>query len=118
MKKVLVFAAIFAAVATLAPAQTVKDILGPWEGTINAAGQEIKAQLVLSNPDDVLTLMISTPQGEQPAENVKLEGNVLSFSLKFGPAALDVAVTITGDTFAGKADSPFGPIDISGKKVS
>jgi Ca2+-binding EF-hand superfamily protein len=118
MKKVLVFAAIFAAAATWAPAQSVTDILGPWEGTINAAGQEIKAQLVLSNPNDVLTLMITTPQGEQPAENVKLEGNVLSFSLKFGPAALDIAVTVTGDTFAGQAESPFGPIDIKGKKVS
>ncbi len=118
MKKALVFAAIVAAVAASASAQTVKDILGPWEGTINAAGQEIKAQLVVSNPGDVLTLMIATPQGEQPAENVKFEGNVLSFTLKFGPANLDIAVTVTGDSFAGNAESPFGPIDIKGKKVS
>jgi len=118
MKKVLVLVAMFAAAATLAPAQTVQEILGPWEGTIKAAGQEIKAQLLLTNPDDVLTLMISTPQGDQPADDVKYEGGVLSFKLEFGPAALDIAVTITGDTFAGKAESPFGPIDIQGKKVS
>jgi Ca2+-binding EF-hand superfamily protein len=118
MKKLLVFAAAFVAIATAAPAQTVNDIVGPWEGTINAAGQEIKAQLVVSNPNDVLTMMISTPQGDQPAENVKLEGKILSFSLKFGPAALDIAVTINGDTFTGQAESPFGPIDIKGKKVS
>ena len=27
-------------------------------------------------------------------------------------------MTVTGDTFEGRADSPFGPVDIKGKKLS
>ena len=74
--------------------------------------------MLLTQEDGALGLLLSMPQGDQPAEDVALTGNVLSFKLKFGPAELAIAVTIEGDTFSGQADSPFGPVDIKGKKVS
>ena len=106
------------AAATLTSAQTVEEILGPWRATIVAAGQERNMDMLLTQEEGVLGLILSTPQGDQPADEVALTGNVLSFKLKFGPADLAIAVTIEGDTFTGKADSPFGPIDITGKKIS
>jgi hypothetical protein len=105
-------------VGTPARAQSVEDILGPWVATINAAGQQRDMQLVVSQTGGVLGLTLSSPQGDQPADKVAYEGNILHFTIKFGPAEIAIAVTVTGETFAGKADSPFGPIDITGKKVS
>jgi hypothetical protein len=106
------------AVCPVAGTQNVQDILGPWRATINAAGQERNIDMLLTQEDGVLGLTLSSPQGDQPADDVALEGNVLSFKLKFGPADLAIAVTVEGDTFSGQADSPFGPLDIKGKKIS
>ncbi len=118
--KCLVFSAaiLLCAAAITAEAQKVDDILGPWTATINAAGQQRDMQIVVSQAGGVLALTLSSPQGDQPAEKVSYDGKILNFTIKFGPAEIAIAVTVTGDTFEGKADSPFGPIDIKGKKVS
>ncbi len=101
-----------------AQAQSVNDILGPWVATINAAGQERDMNILVTQEGGTLGLTLSTPQGDQPAEDVSYEGKILHFTIKFGPAEIPIAVTVEGDTFSGKADSPFGPVDIKGKKVS
>ncbi len=114
----IVAAAAMFSLGSVAQAQTVEQILGPWRATINAAGQERNMDMLLTQEAGVLGLTLSTPQGDQAAEDVTLTGNVLSFKLKFGPADLAISVTIEGETFSGQADSPFGPLDIKGKKIS
>lgn len=99
-------------------AQTIDEILGPWNATINAAGQQREVRLFVTRDDGELGVLVSTPQGDQPAENVSYENQVLSFTIKFGPANLDISVNVDGEAFTGQADSPFGPLEISGSKVS
>jgi len=119
IKKIAVLAAgLMCMAAWPVSAQKVEDILGPWVATINAAGQQRDMNLVVTQAGAVLGLTITTPQGDQPAENVSYDGKILNFTIKFGPAEIAIAVTVTGDTFAGTADSPFGPVDIKGKKMS
>jgi len=120
--RTIVAAAICLAAAMAGPggasAQTVQELVGPWDATINAAGQEIGARLLVGIENGEPTVTVSTPQGDQPAENVSYENNVLAFTISFGPAQLDIALTVDGETFTGAADSPFGPVTITGNKVS
>ncbi len=117
-KSMTLLAVLLLAAAVPAQAQKVEEILGPWTATINAAGQQRDMQIIITQEGGVLGAMLSTPQGDQPAEKVSYEGNIFHFTIKFGPAEIAIAVTVTGDTFAGQADSPFGPVDIKGTKLS
>ncbi len=111
-------AALLVAAVGPASAQNADVIVGPWRATIVAAGQERNMDMLVTQEGGVLGLLLGSPQGDQPAEDVKFENNILSFKIKFGPADLAIAVTVNGETFSGQADSPFGPLDIKGQKVS
>ncbi len=99
-------------------APTVEEILGPWNLKVNAMGQEINMRIVLRQENGELTGTIDTPQGSQEAEQVKYEGDQLSWIIKFGPQPLQLFATVVGETFSGKSTTPFGEIEFSGTKVS
>src|SRR5690606_17058906 len=46
------------------------------------------------------------------------ENQVLSWKTQFGPAKLDLAVKVDGATFAGEPETPFGKIEIKGRKLT
>jgi hypothetical protein len=102
----------------VAPAQTAQEILGPWDMTINAMGQNMNVTMTVGMQGDALTVTMQSPQGDQQGEDVKYENQILSWKTQFGPAKLDLAVKVDGATFAGEPETPFGKIDIKGRKLT
>jgi len=111
-------AAIVTLAAVPASAQSVQDILGVWEMNINAMGQSFDVTMNLSIENGELAMTMQSPQGDQPAENVKYENNVLSWTTEFGPAKLDLEVDVDGATFTGEPETPFGNVKLKGRKLT
>lgn len=107
-----------AALALPATAQTLDEITGPWNLHINAMGREMDMQMMVGQENGEATVSIQSPQGSQDATNVSYEGNTLKWTTKMGPADLALEVTVEGDTFAGTAQTPFGEVQLAGKKLS
>lgn len=111
-------AAILTLASLPASAQSVDEILGVWDMKINAMGQELPVTMNLSMENGALAMSLQMPQGDQPAEDVKYENNVLSWKTKFGPANLDLEVKVNGATFTGNPETPFGNVEITGRKLT
>lgn len=99
-------------------AQTVQDIVGPWKMNIDAMGQQFDMTITFSESGGELTGLISSPRGDAPAKNVKLEGDQLSWDAEMGPTELSLKVTVAGDTFAGTSETPFGTVVLKGTKYT
>ena len=119
MKRFLVLGTMLALALTgVANAQSEEAVLGPWVLKISAAGMEFEMNVNVKKEGDALTMSMESPRGNQDAENVRFEDGQLKWTAKMGPQALDLAVKVDGDTFAGQVDSPFGPIILTGVRMS
>lgn len=106
------------AVAFGAQAQTIKDIAGHWDLTINAMGRDYDMALLIEEHGEGIAVSVSGEQGGQEADKAAYKDGVLSLTMSLGPASLDLSVPIAGDTFDGQSESSFGPIGLKGRKLS
>lgn len=120
VKRFAFAAALAAAVGALAQAQapSLAEIVGAWDMTINAMGREFSVTLFVEDKGGQPALKISSPQGTQEADGAKYENGVLSWNFKMGPADLNLSVSFQGDTFTGKSPTPFGDVELAGKKLT
>ena len=106
-----------------ADANATADAVGEWEFMVEIPQNETSGQLIIANSGDGLSGTMTTelePEGYN-LQNVKLEGNVLSFSFEVDAngQALDVnsSLIIDGDIFKGKMNVPgMGSFDMMGSR--
>lgn len=113
-----VVAAAAMVMAAAVQAQTVQDVVGPWKMNIDAMGQKFDVTITFTESGGELGGLISSPRGDAPAKNVKLEGDQLSWDAELGPTELSLKVTVAGDTFAGTSETPFGTVVLTGEKYT
>lgn len=94
-----------------------KQLLGEWVYEVADApyGYE-KGSLIFAEKDGKTVCTIKLEAGELPAENLKIDGNKISFSALVEGSTVAIELTHEKDKLTGKADSPEGPKTITAKK--
>lgn len=122
MKKVLGIFIMFSMVLMFSATQVKaelknKQLLGEWVYEVSDApyGYE-KGSLIFAEKDGKTVLTIKLEAGEMPADNLKIEGNKISFSAQVEGSTVNIELTHEKNQLVGKADSPEGPKTITAKK--
>lgn len=74
------------------------DVTGNWTGQMQTRGETVNATFVFKTDSGKLTGTLTTPQGEVALQEVKLEGDQISFSSTGGNAKVLFKGTVSGDT--------------------
>ena len=122
MKKVLGIFIMFSMVLMFSATQVKaelknKNLLGEWVYEVSDApyGYE-KGSLIFAEKDGQTVLTIKLEGGEMPADNLKIDGDKISFSAQVEGSTINIELTHEKDKLVGKADSPEGPKTITAKK--
>lgn len=122
MKKVLGIFIMFSTILMVSASQVRaevknKQLLGEWVYEVSDApyGYE-KGSLIFTEKDGKTVCTIKLEAGEMPAENLRIEGNKISFSALVEGNTVNIELTHEKDKLIGKADSPEGPKTITAKK--
>ena len=96
---------------------------GKWKTTMEGPDGKMELTFTFKTDGNVLTGSISTPMGEMPITNGKINGNEFSFDIDMMGNAMPRKCTIDGDTIKMKVDGapggggPGGPGDMILKRV-
>ena len=92
--------------------------VGTWDYSApNAPYEYSKGQLIITKAEDKLEGVVNIDGYEMKLNSVKVEKDVLTFSLYVEGDYVSVKLTITGDSFEGKASTTEGLLDVTGKRV-
>jgi hypothetical protein len=103
-----------AAVATAAPANPVD---GHWQGTVSGPNGDFTINFTFKAEGTKLTGTVTTPNGDQPISDGKIEGDKLSFKTQFQDNTIEHEGTVSGDTIQLKVKGPWGDMDMTLKRV-
>ena len=73
------------------------DVAGKWTGQVPMRGEEVNATFVFKSDGGKTTGTMSGPQGEVELQDVKVEGDQISFSSTGGNAKILFKGTVSGD---------------------
>jgi hypothetical protein len=73
------------------------DVAGKWTGKMQMRGETVDATFVFKNESDKVTGKMSGPQGEVDLQDVKVEGDQISFTSTGGNAKVIFKGTVSGD---------------------
>lgn len=80
------------------------DISGTWSGSASSPNGEFSLTYVFQQEGAKLTVTVSTPQGDLPIQEGKVEGDHISFLVKTdldgGPVTFTVKGVVKGDEIA------------------
>lgn len=98
---------------------TVEDkLVGGWSYTVEGApGGYENGLLVIVKEDDNYKVQVQIGSGNVLGENVKVNGNTISFDVMVEGARVAVTLTAKGDTITGKSTSSEGSYAIKGEKT-
>ena len=91
MKRMIGIALMIAALALGA------DVAGKWTGQMQTRGDTVDATFVFKNEGGKVTGTMSGPQGEVNLQDVKVEGDQISFTSTGGNAKVVFKGTVSGD---------------------
>ena len=101
--------------------ESVKDdsVVGTWDYEApNAPYEYSKGQLIITRGEDKLEGKVNIDGYEIKLNSVKVEGDVLTFSLYVEGEYVSVKLTVKGDSLEGKASTSEGLLDVTGKKTN
>lgn len=85
------------------------SVAGYWNcDAKSSSGRQYKLQLDLAEEDGKLSGTVTRADGSVPLDDVKLQGNQLSFKIAADGAVYTVKLTLEGQTFKGSYTSPGG----------
>ena len=94
------------------------DAVGTWDYSApNAPYEYSKGKLIITQGEDKLEGKVDIDGYEMKLNSVKVEGDVLTFSLYVEGEYVSVKLTIKGDSLEGKASTSEGLLDVTGKRV-
>ena len=92
-------------------------VAGTWNYSAPEAPYEYsKGQIIISENNDTLEGVVNMNGYEIKMNNLKLEKDVLSFSIYVEGEYVSVKLTFDKDTFEGTANTPEGQIEVTGEK--
>jgi opacity protein-like surface antigen len=103
--------------------ETASPLVGKWQITISAPGQDLPGTLTLEKDGDKYKGSVNTALGEAPLSNIKIEGGKLSADITVNAQGTEMQGTITAEAtdtgVKGDINLPgFPPIGYTGKKTS
>jgi uncharacterized lipoprotein YehR (DUF1307 family) len=72
--------------------------------------------LFISKKDGLLDIIVALAGGERRAQDVKVEENILTFSLNLDGQLVSISLTVEGDKILGKASSKDGIFELKGER--
>jgi hypothetical protein len=112
---IILFALMFNVTAVTAKDQ---DVVGTWDYTApNAPYEYSKGQIIITKGEDKLEGNVNIDGYEMKLNSIKVEKNILTFSVYVEGEYVSVKITIDGDTFEGKASTSEGLIEVTGKRA-
>jgi len=95
-----------------------QDVVGTWDYSApNAPYEYSKGQLIITKVEDKLEGVVNIDGNEMKMNSVKVENDILTFSLYVEGDYVSVKLTIKGDSFEGKASTSDGLLDVTGKRA-
>ncbi len=98
------------------------DIAGKWKANApGPGGQTMEIVFTLKAEGSTVTGTSSTPMGESPISNGKIEGDAISFDVDAGGMKISHKGKVTGDTMTLNVTFEGGmmpPIDLTAKRVT
>ena len=96
-------------------------ITGNYELSLKAPIGVLTATLKLSEENGVYGGVLVDPNGENPLENVAVDGSNVTYTVQIkspmGKMKLSMNINIEGDEVTGKAKMMMGAMDVTGKRV-
>lgn len=104
----------------LSTAYAQDEILGDWDVELNMAGNMLPGKLVVTKEGDALKGVLTTPTGPMEIDEIKFDGEKISFAQTATILEQEMLVsfegTLDGDTFSGILTSDLGPMPVTGKR--
>jgi hypothetical protein len=95
-----------------------KDVVGTWEYSApNAPYEYSKGKIIITQGEDKLEGKVDIDGYEMKLNSIKVDDDVLSFSLYVEGEYVSVKLTIDGDSLEGKASTSEGLLEVTGKRV-
>ena len=95
-----------------------KDVVGTWDYSApNAPYEYSKGQIIITQGEDKLEGKVDIDGYEMKLNSIKLEDDVLAFSLYVEGEYVSVKLTVKGDSFEGKASTSEGLLEVTGKRA-
>ena len=95
-----------------------KDVVGTWDYSApNAPYEYSKGQIIITQGEDKLEGNVNIDGYEMKLNSIKVEDDVLAFSLYVDGEYVSVKLTIKGDSFEGKASTSEGLLEVTGKRA-
>lgn len=93
------------------------QVIGTWDYSApNAPYEYSKGQIIIAKKGDELEGKVSIDGYDMKLNNIKIDKDLLSFSLYVEGEYVSVKLTIKKDAFSGTADTPEGTIELTGEK--
>ncbi len=106
MKKMLLF---FTSMLVSAFFCNAAGIDGKWKASMEGPNGKMEIAFTFKSSGNTLTGTVSTPMGEMPIVNGKINGNEFSFDLEFDGHQMPHKGSIDGDVIKLKIESPGRP---------
>jgi len=95
-----------------------KDAVGTWEYSApNAPYEYSKGKLIITQGEDKLEGKVDIDGYEMKLNSVKVDGDLLTFSLYVEGEYVSVKLTINGDSLEGKASTSEGLLEVTAQRV-
>lgn len=99
-----------------------QDLVGEWDMKMDYQGNMIDSKMIVKKGDDgALTGVWSSERGESALENVKIDGNKVTFTrtveVQGQQYELAFEGIIDGNTITGAYDTPMGALDVTGARA-
>ena len=115
-------AATLVAVLLAASAFAADAVTGQWKASAPGPdGQTMELVFTLKAEAAALTGSVSSPMGEMPISNGKLEGDAISFDVDANGMKITHKGTVSGDTMKLKVEfggAPMPPLDMTATRVT
>jgi hypothetical protein len=112
---IILFAFMFNVTAVAA---TGEDVVGTWDYSApNAPYEYSKGKLIITQGEDKLEGKVDIDGYEMKLNSVKVEEDVLTFSLYVEGEYVSVKLTIKGDSLEGKASTSEGLLEVTGTRA-
>ncbi len=94
-----------------------EDLIGTYDYTVDGVPYEYsKGVIIIGKQKAVYTVKIKLDNGELNGEDVKVEGNSITFNVFIEGRAVAVELTVEGDGISGESNSYDGTFMIKGKR--
>jgi len=117
IQRLMIFAILFLSAAAAGLAAPANPVDGHWQGTVSGPNGDITLNFTFKADGTKLTGAVETPNGEQPINDGKIEGDKLSFKTQFQDNTIEHEGTVSGDTIQLKVKGPWGEMDMTLKRV-